>query len=49
MPTRLRPLGLDTGQLGDLRQFLESLTGNNIELLRSDGRATAIGDRRRAR
>ncbi len=41
---RLRPLNLDAGQLADLQSFLESLTGNNIELLRADGRAVEIGD-----
>jgi len=46
---RLRPMGLDAGQLTDLQRFLEALTGNNIDTLRADGRAAAIGDRLEAR
>jgi cytochrome c peroxidase len=46
---RVRPLGLTPAQLSDLRAFLESLTGNNVDMLRADGRAAAIGDRKGAR
>jgi cytochrome c peroxidase len=46
---RLQPMNLDGGQLADLQRFLESLTGNNIELLRADGRAAGIGDLLEAR
>ncbi len=46
---RLRPMGLDAGELTDLQRFLEALTGNNIDVLQADGRATAIGDRLEAR
>jgi cytochrome c peroxidase len=41
---RLRPLNLDAAQLKDLQRFLESLTGDNTELLRADGRTEGIGD-----
>jgi cytochrome c peroxidase len=49
LDARLRPMGLDAGQLMDLQGFLEALTGNNIGVLQADGRAAVIGDRLKAR
>ncbi len=40
---RIRPLGLATEQKRDLIQFLESLTGNNVDALAADARLAPIG------
>ena len=41
---RIRPLGLDDGEIDDLVAFLESLTGSNVNALVADAFAAPIGD-----
>ncbi|QIB64209.1 cytochrome-c peroxidase [Kineobactrum salinum] len=43
---RIRPLNLDADQRKDLVQFLQALTGSNIDTLVRDGRSQSIGDTR---
>lgn len=42
----LEPLGLTDTERADLRAFLESLTGDNVDALAADARSAPIGDRR---
>jgi len=39
----IKPLGLDESELDDLLQFLNSLTGSNVDVLVSDAFAAPIG------
>jgi cytochrome c peroxidase len=41
---RIRPLGLEPGEIDDLVAFLESLTGDDVEVLVEDAFAAPIGD-----
>jgi cytochrome c peroxidase len=41
---RIRPLGLDDEEIGDLVAFLESLTGGNVGDLVADSLAAPVGD-----
>jgi cytochrome c peroxidase len=41
----IRPLGLTPEEIGDIVVFLESLTGDNVEVLVRDAFAAPIGDR----
>ncbi|MEA3276412.1 MAG: cytochrome c peroxidase [Pseudomonadota bacterium] len=41
---RIRPLGLSAQEIEDLVAFLESLTGDNVEVLVADAFAAPIGD-----
>ena len=41
---RLRPLGLDAGQAGDLVEFLRGLTGNSAAGLARDARRAPVGN-----
>jgi cytochrome c peroxidase len=41
---RIRPLELSDAQLGDLEEFLRSLTGDNITQLAGEARSQVIGD-----
>jgi cytochrome c peroxidase len=41
---RIRPLGLDEGEIRDLVAFLESLTGDNVEELVADARSETVGN-----
>jgi cytochrome c peroxidase len=41
---RIRPLGLTPGEIDDLVAFLESLTGDDVDLLVSDAFAAPVGD-----
>ncbi|MBI4695383.1 MAG: SCO family protein [Gammaproteobacteria bacterium] len=45
LDARIRPLGLTAGERADLRAFLESLTGGDVEALVRDAFAAPIGDR----
>lgn len=44
LDARIRPLQLSSKQVGDLRAFLESLTGSNVATLAADARSAEIGD-----
>jgi cytochrome c peroxidase len=46
---RLRPLGLSDEEIDDLVAFLESLTGEDVDLLVADAFAAPIGDVRQQR
>jgi cytochrome c peroxidase len=43
---RITPLGLDGGEIEDLVAFLESLTGDNVDVLVADAFAAPVGDPR---
>ena len=43
----IKPLGLDEQEKQDLVQFLESLTGSNVDALVADAFAAPIGDIRK--
>jgi cytochrome c peroxidase len=44
LDSAIRPLDLDAGQTNDLVAFLESLTGDNVDLLIADAFAAPVGD-----
>jgi cytochrome c peroxidase len=44
LDARIRPLGLNSQQQKDLVNFLQSLTGSNVQALVKDGFAAPIGD-----
>ena len=43
LDSQIRPLGLDDTELDDLLNFLQSLTGSNVDVLVSDAFAAPIG------
>jgi hypothetical protein len=40
----MKPLGMSAQERGDLVDFLESLTGANVDALAADARLAPIGD-----
>ncbi|TFH20569.1 MAG: c-type cytochrome, partial [Myxococcales bacterium] len=46
LDTRIEPLGLETSEVADLIAFLETLTGDNVEVLLADAFAAPVGDPR---
>lgn len=43
LDSRIKPLGLDDAELDDILEFLQSLTGSNVDVIVSDAFAAPIG------